>query len=105
MMFLDINPINLGHSLVVPKNHSEYLFEMEDGQYQELMSAVKQVSAPLREAMQTKRIGLVVEGFLVPHVHVHLIPINQAGELDPKRAKKADNDELKALADKIRPFF
>ncbi|MBU0533119.1 HIT family protein [Candidatus Micrarchaeota archaeon] len=103
--FLDINPVNPGHTLLIPKKHVDYLFELDDGVYHELFKAAKEVSVPLKRAVGAKRIGVVVEGFLVPHVHIHLIPINGPGELDAKRAGKADPNELTAIAERIKDAF
>ncbi|RMG31066.1 MAG: HIT family protein [Methanobacteriota archaeon] len=105
MMFLDIRPINRGHSLVIPKFHVDYLFDMETNDYQELMSIVKQVSEPLRKSVGAKRIGIAVEGFEVPHAHVHLIPIDKAGQLNPANAKQVPTEELSEIAEKIRNGF
>lgn len=100
--FLDINPINPGHTLLIPKKHEDYLFELADPHYSEIFQAAKKLAHPLKNATGATRIGLIVEGFLVPHVHLHLIPIHGGGELDPGRAKKADPEELSKMAEKIR---
>ena len=101
LAFLDINPIREGHTLVVPKTHAPYLFDLEDGNYQSLMAASKTVAARLKEAFQVPRVGVAVEGFAVDHVHVHLIPLTSAGQLDPTQAKPADQAELAKLAESI----
>jgi histidine triad (HIT) family protein len=100
--FLDINPIQPGHTLVLPKKHSDDLFELDDRDYLELMLKSKEVAEMLRRKLKPKRIGVIVEGFAVPHVHVHLVPINQGGELDVKRTKKATTEELNKIAEKIK---
>lgn len=105
MMFLDIRPINTGHSLVIPKTHVDYLFSMEENLYSNLMKTVKEVSEPLRRAMGTKRIGMAVEGFEVPHAHVHLIPIGKPGQLNPSNAKPMSNEKLSEIAEKVRNEF
>jgi histidine triad (HIT) family protein len=99
--FLDINPINPGHALVIPKTHHDYLFAMDEPLYGRIFNAAKKLSKPLEKATGAKRIGVVVEGFLVPHVHVHLVPLNEGGELSFGRAKKATPDELADMAGKI----
>jgi histidine triad (HIT) family protein len=100
--FLDINPVNPGHTLLIPKEHVDYLFDVEDPLYSELFQAAKGLSKPLQKAMMSQRVGVVVEGLLVPHVHVHLIPISAPGELDASRSAKAEPDKLKETADRIR---
>ncbi len=105
MMFLDIRPINKGHSLLIPKVHEDYLFETDEELYMEMMKKVRELSEPLRRAVSAKKIGLAVEGFEVPHAHIHLIPINKAGELNPSNARQAENSELQELAEKIRSEF
>ncbi len=105
MMFLDIRPINRGHSLIIPKFHVDYLFSMEENDYQDLMKTVKELSEPLRRSLGAKRIGIAVEGFEVPHAHVHLIPIDKPGQLNPSNATPATNEELRELAEKIKGEF
>lgn len=100
--FLDINPVNPGHTLLIPKEHVDYLFDVEDPLYSELFKAAKAVSRPLQKAMMSQRVGVVVEGLLVPHVHIHLIPINAPGELDAGRAARMEPEELGRIADRIR---
>jgi histidine triad (HIT) family protein len=100
--FLDINPMNPGHTLLVPKKHHEYLFDVGDPLYSKIFAAAKMLSKPIRKAMGAKRIGVVVEGFLVPHVHIHLVPLHHGGELSFARSKKATPGELDEAAEKIR---
>jgi histidine triad (HIT) family protein len=100
--FLDINPINPGHTLVIPKKHHDYLFTMDEPLYSKIFDAAKMLSKPLEKATGAKRIGVVVEGFLVPHVHVHLVPLHEGGELSFGRAKKAMTEELNETANKIK---
>ncbi|NQV90272.1 HIT family protein [Candidatus Uhrbacteria bacterium] len=100
--FLDINPIREGHTLVVPKQHASYLFGLDDASYQSILSASKTVSQRLKEVFQVPRIGVVVEGFSVDHVHIHLIPITDVGQLDPKQAKPGNPLELTQIAEQIK---
>ena len=100
--FLDNNPVKPGHVLVVPKKHSDYIFDLDDGEYTELMLESKKVAKILKNRLQPKKVGLVVEGFGVAHVHVHLIPINKGNELNPEKAKHSDIEELNRIAMKIR---
>ncbi|MFH0884137.1 MAG: HIT family protein [Candidatus Micrarchaeota archaeon] len=102
LAFLDINPINPGHTLIIPKKHVENVFDLGKAEYAELFEMSRRISEPLRKAAEAKKIGVIVEGFLVPHAHVHLVPLNYAGELSFSRAKKADPAELAAMASRIR---
>ena len=100
--FLDVNPINPGHTLLIPKKHNDYLFELSDREYVELMLHAKLIARRLKEKLNPKRIGVIVEGFAVFHAHIHLVPLNHGEELDFKRAKAASIEELKKIADKIK---
>ena len=101
LAFLDLNPVNPGHTLLIPKKHTDYIFDLEDNEYQELMLQGKRLAKILKDNLNPKRVGLVVEGFAIPHVHIHLIPINNGNELNPERARPAESEELKEVADKI----
>lgn len=100
--FLDARPLNPGHTLLLPKEHVDYVFEVDEPLYSELFKTAKKLSKPIQNAVQSKRIGLAIEGFGVPHIHIHLIPINNANEIDPHRAKKATTEELQEVAEKIK---
>ncbi len=100
--FLDINPINPGHVLIIPKKHVDSIFDSEPELYSRLFSSARRLSAPIQRATGARRIGVVVEGFLVHHAHIHLVPINGGGELDFRRARKAGPGELEAMARKIK---
>jgi len=102
LAFLDHKPISPGHTLVIPKLHYPYLFEMPEKTYGHLMSLSRKLAGPLRSAMGTKRIGVLVEGFGVDHCHVHLVPINGSNELTKKGVSGVSNDEFGRVADKIR---
>lgn len=102
LAFLDINPVNPGHTLLIPKKHIDNAFDLEDGLYSGLFGAAKHLSGPIRKATGAGRIGVIIEGFLVHHAHIHLVPINSGGELDFRRAKKAGAGELVEMAAKIR---
>ena len=80
LAFLDINPVNPGHTLIIPKNHVDSVFDMAENDYSKLFMAAKKLSSPLKNAMEAKRVGVIIEGFLVPHAHVHLVPLNRMSE-------------------------
>jgi len=104
LAFLDINPINPGHTILVPKKHVDYIFDLEEPLYSEMFKIVKQLSKVLKQAIGSKKIGLIIEGFAVPHAHIHLIPINRGNELNPSRAKKGDPKQLLKIAENIRSY-
>ena len=100
--FLDMNPINPGHTLLIPKKHTDYLFDLSDDEYSELMLKAKHLAKILKNKLKSKKIGLIVEGFGVSHVHIHLVPINSMGELNQKRTKPRNKEELNKVAKKIK---
>ena len=102
LAFLDITPINPGHVLVIPKKHFDYLFDLPDSEYVELMLKTKEISKILKSKLNSKRIGVVVEGFGVPHIHIHLIPINKANEITSGKIMGIKEEELNKIAEKIR---
>jgi len=101
-VMLDANPINPGHTLAIPKKHTDYIFDLNDREYCELMMKAKEVAKILKSRLKPKRVGIAVEGFGVPHIHVHLVPLNKGNELNPERARATHPDELKKIAEKIR---
>lgn len=102
LAILDTKPLNDGHALLIPKNHTDYIFDLAESEYAELFLRARELAGPIQEVTKAKRIGIVVEGFGVPHCHIHLVPINKAYELDPDRAKDADPDKLAQIAAKLR---
>ena len=99
---LDINPINPGHILVIPNRETDDLFDLEPVAYSKIFVYARRVATALKKAVGAKRIGMAVEGFSVAHCHVHLVPVNNVNELDPKRAKRATVEELQAMWGKIQ---
>ncbi len=101
--FLDIHPMREGHTLLVPKLHASYLFELDENAYRSLLQAAKTVAGPLKEAMHVPRIGVAVEGFEVDHVHVHLIPLDRGlGAVDfPRTTGDVDHAQLARVSQKI----
>jgi histidine triad (HIT) family protein len=105
LLMLDIRPIAPGHLLLLPKKHADDLFKLPERDYARLLTTARKAATVLRRATGAKRIGLVVEGFGVPHVHVHLVPIEKPGELNPARAKAASPAKLQALERKLTTRF
>jgi len=99
---LDRTPITKGHTLLIPKKHSEYLFDLNDKEYSKLMLSAKKLAKLLKEKLKPKRIGLALEGFGVPHIHLHLVPINHGNELNPEKAKPMSQEELNKIAEIIK---
>lgn len=101
--FLDIHPINPGHVLVVPKVQLDHIWDLDDDDYQYLMGIVKIIGNHIRDSIGCPRVGMVVEGFGVPHTHVHLIPIYQGNDLKKPQNIDApiDDASLTAMADKL----
>ncbi|MGN6395943.1 MAG: HIT family protein [Mucilaginibacter sp.] len=103
LAFLDINPLAEGHVLVIPKKEVDYIFDMEDDLYAGLQIFAKIVATGLKKAIPCKRIGVAVIGIEVPHVHIHLIPMNRVDDLNFARPKLSFTPEqLEATAEKIR---
>lgn len=106
LAFLDINPLAHGHTLVIPKNETDYIFDINDEELSGMMLFAKKVAHAIREVVPCKRIGLTVIGLEVPHAHIHLIPINSIYDMDFSKPKlklsPAEFDELRmAIADKV----
>lgn len=100
--FLDIKPINPGHTLVVPKEEIDYLFDLEDDRLAGIFVFGKKVAKAIRKAVPCKKVGVMVVGLEVPHAHVHLVPFNAIPELTFARAKPMANEDLAKVAAKIR---
>ena len=100
--FLDIRPISPGHTLVVPKNEVDNLFDLDNADLQGLMPFARKIAKALEKTVPCKRIGVMVAGFEVPHAHLHLVPIQQEGDLSFSKAKPAVKEELQMLGEKIR---
>lgn len=104
LAFLSIMPINPGHTLVIPKKHTDYFYDLESADLGDLMIATKPVADVLKRAMNPKtgRVGVMVAGSGVPHVHVHLVPMHSEGDLTFARQKSASKEELQTTLNKIK---
>lgn len=101
--FLDISPLVLGHTLVIPKQEVDYFFNLEDDSLAGLMVFAKKVAKAVEKAVPCKRIGVSVIGLEVPHTHVHIVPMNSADDVNFTRAKLSPSKEaLAEVAEKIR---
>jgi histidine triad (HIT) family protein len=100
--FLPLKHINPGHTLLVPKVHDEYVFGMADERYRALWAAARRLAPAVQTVSGAKRVGILVEGFSVPHVHVHLVPVNALADIDPARERQLPDAEADRIADAIR---
>ncbi|HOM40637.1 MAG TPA: HIT family protein [Bacteroidales bacterium] len=106
LAFLDINPLNTGHTLVIPKKEIDYIFDIDDDTYAGLMLFAKRVARAIEKEVPCNRIGVAVVGLEVPHAHIHLIPINTMDDMNFRRPKlKLTPEEFKSVADRIARRF
>ena len=100
--FLDINPLTKGHTLVIPKQEIDYLFDLDDQTLGDMMIFAKGVAKQIKQNIDCKRVAVVVLGMEVPHAHIHLIPIESENDVDFHREKlKLTPEEFKNIADKL----
>lgn len=93
--FLDINPVALGHTLVIPRQETDYIFDLDDALLAEYHLFAKRVARAIESVLPCKKVGVAVMGLEVPHAHIHLIPLNNEGDMDFRKAK------LEVPADKM----
>ena len=106
LAFLDVNPLVMGHVLVIPKKEVDYIFDMDDEIYAGLTLFAKIVSKSIKAAFPCKKVGVAVIGLEVPHAHIHLIPMNNVSDMNFSKEKlKPTQQELAAAAAKIRAQF
>mgnify|MGYP000199667327 CR=1 FL=1 len=102
LAFLDINPLAKGHTLVIPKPEIDYLFDVQEPLYGELMTFAQKVAKAIDATMTCERVGMAVVGLEVPHAHIHLIPISHVHDIDFSRPKlDLTQEELAAIAKEI----
>lgn len=106
LAFLDINPIVKGHTLVIPKMETDYIFDLEDDVLGGLMVFAKTVAKAIDQAIPSKRIGLMVVGTEVPHAHIHLVPFQRESDINIAKPKlTVSQEDLAAVAASIRAFI
>lgn len=106
LAFLDVFPLRKGHTLVIPKKEVDYIFDLDDETYAGLMMFAKIVSNAVNKAMDCKRVGVAVIGLEVPHTHVHLVPLNEIGDINFSQPKlKLSSEEMEEIAASIRSYL
>lgn len=106
LAFLDISPLTMGHTLLIPKRETDYLFDIDTPEYLKLMEVAKQVSAVIKKVCNCNRVGVAVIGLEVPHAHIHLIPINTMDDMNFSRPKlNPEKEKLAEMAEKLRKGF
>lgn len=99
LAFLDVQPLALGHTLVIPKKEVDYIFDLDDDTFQGLHAFAKEVAILLKSKIECKRIGLSVIGLEVPHAHIHLIPLQSIDDINfSKKKLSPTQEELAAIA-------
>lgn len=100
--FLDINPVNWGHTLVVPKIETDYIFDIEDEDLGAMMVFAKKVAKGIKKALPCRKVGVTVLGLEVPHAHIHLVPLQQEGDMDfKKKISNPDPEKMKEICKAI----
>ncbi len=102
LSFLDIRPIRAGHALIIPKPEVDYIFDLPEDLMNDLLKTAKPIANAIEAEVPCKRIGLMVAGLEVPHCHLHMVPIDDVGDLNFAHASPAEPDDLHSLAARIR---
>ncbi len=104
--FLDINPVNWGHTLVVPKTETDYIFDIPDADLGDMMVFAKRVAKALKSVMPCHKIGVTVLGLEVPHAHIHLVPLQKEGDMDfHHKISDPDPARMSEIAAKVSEAF
>ncbi|MBO4964767.1 MAG: HIT family protein [Muribaculaceae bacterium] len=104
--FLDINPVNYGHTLVVPKVETDYIFDIDDDHLAKMMLFAKRVAKAIKAAMPCRKVGVTVLGLEVPHAHIHLVPLKTEGDMDFRnKISNPDPEKMKQIAEAISENF
>ena len=102
LAFLDVNPNAIGHTLCIPKQEVNKIFDIQDDLYLGLMAFAKKIATALEKSVPCKRIGMAVIGLEVPHAHVHLIPLNEMDEMRFEKKVSLSTKEFEELVVKIK---
>lgn len=103
--FLDINPIAPGHTLVVPKKETDYIFDIDDADLGEMMIFAKKIASAIKTAIPCRKVGMAVLGLEVPHAHIHLVPLRNEGDMDFKHKVELPAEEMVSIAEAISKNF
>lgn len=103
--FLDINPIAKGHTLVVPKQETDYLFDIDDKLLSEMTVFTKKVAEAIKKTIPCRKVGMAVLGLEVPHAHIHLVPLKEEGDMDFKSKIKLSPTEMEEISKAIAANF
>jgi histidine triad (HIT) family protein len=98
LAFLDIMPLAIGHTLVIPKKETDYIFDIESDEYIQLWKFAQKVAKAVGSAIPCKRVGVAVIGLEVPHAHIHLVPLNKVGDINFERSKLSPSQEEMIIA-------
>lgn len=100
--FLDINPLAKGHTLVVPKHEVDYIFDLDDNELAEMTVFAKKVALAIGKAFPCRKVGMAVLGLEVNHAHIHLVPLQNEGDMDFRKDKlQLTAEEMQQIADRI----
>ncbi|MDE6447615.1 MAG: HIT family protein, partial [Muribaculaceae bacterium] len=102
---LDINPVQPGHTLVIPRQETDYIFDLSDELIGEMMKFSKRVAAAIKQTIPCRKVAMAVLGLEVPHAHIHLIPISTEGDMDFRHKQEIPADEMAELASRIAANF
>ena len=102
LAFLDINPNSYGHTLCILKREEDYIFDLKDDEYISLMNFSKKIAKAIKKSVNCKRVSMAVVGLEVPHVHVHLIPINEMKDLNFSNNLDLEKDIFEEVCKKIK---
>lgn len=102
LAFLDINPLAIGHTLVIPKVENDYIFDLDNEALKSLIVFAKKVALGIDKVIDCKRVGIAVLGLEVPHTHIHLVPLNTVYDIEFSKPKlKLDKEQFEEIARKI----
>lgn len=105
LAFLDVFPTTKGHTLVIPKQQVDYIFDLDEDVYIGLMAFARKVALAVEKVVPCKRIGVAVVGLEVPHAHVHLIPLNSMQDMNFANKQKFSKEEFEETAAKIKAAY
>jgi len=99
--FLDAHPLNEGHTLVIPKKQIDHIWDLDDDDYEYLWKIAKKIAKHIQQVINPPRVGVIVEGFGVPHAHIHLIPIYKSNDLQKTDKLDPSDEDLAKMAERL----